>query len=211
MSNAPLTIVMREVTRCNGLYDGIVYVQITRDVAARDHAFPKAARPVLVVTPRRERALDPHAVDDGVAVVTIPDTRWQCCDIKSVALLANVLGRERAKEAGAFAVCQADSLETVSEGTSTNAWIVTSEATVVTRQDDNAILNSVTRLAALDIIRRQGYGFVERPFSVAETKLARDAFLTSTVLDLLPVVSIDGDPVGNGWPARSAENCANAS
>jgi D-alanine transaminase len=79
------------------------------------------------------------------------------------------------------------------------------------RQADNAILNSVTRLAALDIIRRQGYGFVERPFSVAETKLARDAFLTSTVLDLLPAVSIDGDPVGNGWPARSAENCANAS
>jgi D-alanine transaminase len=88
----------------------------------------------------------------------------------------------------------------VSEGTSTNAWIVTSDATVVTRQADSAILNGVARLAVLDIIRREGYGFVERPFSVAEAKSAREAFLTSTVVALLPVVRIDGAGVGNGQP-----------
>jgi D-alanine transaminase len=200
MSNAALRIVMREVIRRNGVHDGIIYVQITRGVASRDHAFPKAAGPVLVVTSRRKRPADPRAVDDGVAVITIPDIRWQRCDIKSVALLPNVLGKQRAKEAGAFEAWQVDREGKVSEGTSTNAWIVTSDATVITRQADSAILNGVTRLAILDIVRREGYAFVERPFSVAEAKSAREAFLTSTVVDLLPVVTIDGDPVGNGQP-----------
>jgi D-alanine transaminase len=150
------------------------------------------------VTSRRKRPVDPRAVDDGVAVITIPDIRWQRCDIKSVALLPNMLGKQRAKEAGAFEAWQVDGEGKITEGTSTNAWIVTSDATVVTRQADSAILNGVTRLAVLDIIRREGYGFVERTFSVAEAKSAREAFLTSTVVDLLPVVRIDGDPVGNG-------------
>lgn len=200
MSIAALRIVMREVIRRNGVRDGIVYVQITRGVATRDHAFPKGARPVLVVTSRRKRPADPRTVADGVAVITIPDIRWQRCDIKSVALLPNVLGKQRAKEAGAFEAWQVDHEGKVSEGTSTNAWIVTSDATVVTRQADSAILNGVTRLAVLDIIRREGYAFVERPFSVAEAKSAREAFLTSTVVDLLPVVTIDSDPVGDGQP-----------
>jgi D-alanine transaminase len=210
MSNAALRVVMREVIRRNGVRDGIVYLQITRGVAARDHAFPKAARPVLVVTSRRKRPADPLAADDGVAVITIPDIRWQRCDIKSLALLPNVLGKQRAKEAGAFEAWQVDRAGKVSEGTSTNAWIVTSDAVVVTRQADSAILNGITRLAILDIIRREGYGLIERPFSVAEAKSAREAFLTSTVVDLLPVVRIDGAPVGNGQPgplSRKLREC----
>jgi branched-subunit amino acid aminotransferase/4-amino-4-deoxychorismate lyase len=146
-----------------------------------------------------------------IAVITIPDIRWQRCDIKSVALLPNVLGKQRAKEAGAFEAWQVNREGRVSEGTSTNAWIVTSDATVVTRQADSAILNGVTYLAVPDIIRRDGYGFVERPSSVAEAKTAREAFLTSTVVDLLPVVRIDDDPVGNGQPGPlSRKLCANA-
>lgn len=210
MSNAALRIVMREVIRRNGVHNGIVYVQITRGVAARDHAFPKAAGPVLVVTSRWKRPADPRAVNDGVAVITIPDIRRQRCDIKSVALLPNVLGKQRVKEAGAFEAWQVDREGKVSEGTSTNAWIVTLDDTVVTRQADSAILNGVTRLAVLDIIRREGYGFVERPFSVAEAKSAREAFLTSTVVDLLPVVRIDGTAVGNGEPgplSRKLREC----
>ena len=210
MSNAALRIVMREVIRRNGVHNGIVYVQITRGVAARDHAFPKAAGPVLVVTSRWKRPADPRAVNDGVAVITIPDIRWQRCDIKSVALLPNVFGKQRAREAGAFEAWQVDREGKVSEGTSTNAWIVTLDDTVVTRQADSAILNGVTRLAVLDIIRREGYGFVERPFSVAEAKSAREAFLTSTVVDLLPVVRIDGTAVGNGEPgplSRKLREC----
>jgi len=210
MSNAALRVVMREVVRRNGVRDGIVYVQITRGVAPRDHAFPATARPMLVVTSRRRRPADPRAVDVGVAVITVPDIRWQRCDIKSVALLPNVLAKQRAREEGAFEAWQVDRDGKISEGTSTNAWIVTPDATVVTRQADSAILNGITRLAVLDIIRREGYNLIERPFSVAEAKSAREAFLTSTIVELLPVVSIDGAPVGNGHPgalSRKLREC----
>jgi D-alanine transaminase len=133
-------------------------------------------------------------------VITIPDIRWQRCDIKSVALLPNVLGKQLAKEAGAYEAWQVDQDGRVTEGTSTNAWIVTAERIVITRQADSAILNGITRLAVFEIIRREGYNLVERPFTVGEAKAASEAFLTSTTVDLLPVISIDRDPVGNGAP-----------
>ena len=102
MSEAALKLVVREVIRRNGVVDGIVYVQVTRGVAPREHALPRAAKPVLVVTARRKRTTDPHFSTQGVAVITIPDIRWQRCDIKSVALIANVLGKQHAREAGAY-------------------------------------------------------------------------------------------------------------
>jgi D-alanine transaminase len=164
------------------------------------HHLMRLGRSLAVVTSRRKKPIDPLAVERGLSVITITDIRWQRCDIKSVALLPNVLGKQLATEAGVFEAGQVDREGKLSEGTSTNAWIVTSDATVVTRQADSAILNGVTRLAVLDIIRREGYGFVERPFSVAEAKSAREAFLTSTVVALLPVVRIDGAGVDNGQP-----------
>jgi len=199
MGDAALKIVMREVVRRNDVGTGIVYLEVTRGVAPRDHAFPKAAQPTLVVTSRRSRPPAPRLGDEGIAVITIPDIRWQRCDIKSVALVANVLGKQQAREAGAYEAWQVrDGL--VTEGTSTNAWIVTDDGTVVTRAADNAILKGVTRLAVFDIIAREGYRLVERPFTVEEATAAREAFLTSTTADLLPVVRIDGAPVGDGRP-----------
>ncbi len=200
ISQAALEIVMREVVRRNGVRDGALYLQVTRGTAPRDHAFPQSAKPVLVVTARRKKPADPRLASDGIAVITIPDIRWRRCDIKSVALVANVLGKQRAREAGAYEAWQVDSDGRVTEGTSTNAWIVTADGAVVTRQADSAILNGVTRLAVFDIIRREGYRVVERPFTVAEAKAAREAFVTSTAVELLPVVRIDGDPVGDGKP-----------
>jgi D-alanine transaminase len=200
MSEGALKIVLREVIRRNGVDAGIVYLQVTRGVAPREHAFPKAAKPVLVVTSRRSRPPDPRLGRDGVAVITIPDIRWQRCDIKSVALVANVLGKQQAREASAYEAWQVDHDGQVTEGTSTNAWIVTAEDSVITRAADHAILNGVTRVAILDIIHREGYRLVERPFSVEEAKAAREAFLTSTTADLLPVVRIDGAPVADGKP-----------
>jgi D-alanine transaminase len=204
MGDAALKIVIREIVRRNGVDTGIVYLQITRGVAPRDHAFPKAAKPTLVVTSRRSRPPDPKLGNDGIAVITIPDIRWQRCDIKSVALVANVLGKQQAREAGAYEAWQVDRDGEITEGTSTNAWIVTGEGTVVTRAPDTAILNGVTRLALFDIINREGYRLVERPFTVAEAKAAREAFLTSTTADLLPVVRIDDAPVGEGTPGPLA-------
>ena len=200
MSDAALKIVIREVIDRNGVDTGIVYLQVTRGVAPREHAFPKAVKPVLVVTSRRSRPPDPRLARDGIAVITIPDIRWQRCDIKSVALVANVLGKQQAREASAYEAWQVDNDGQVTEGTSTNAWIVTADDIVITRAADHAILNGVTRAAILDIIRREGYRLVERSFSVEEAKAAREAFLTSTTADLLPVVRIDGAPVADGKP-----------
>jgi D-alanine transaminase len=200
MDDAALKVVIRETVRRNRVDTGIVYIQLTRGAAPREHAFPKAAKPSLVVTSRRTRPPDPRLGASGIAVITIPDIRWQRCDIKSVALVANVLGKQQAREAGAYEAWQIDAEGQVTEGTSTNAWIVTAENAVVTRAADHAILNGVTRAAVLDIIHREGYRLVERPFSIAEAKSAREAFLTSTTADLLPVVRIDDAPVGDGKP-----------
>lgn len=200
LGDAALKIVMREVARRNGVRNGIVYLQATRGAAPRDHAFPKSAKPTLVVTARTARPANPRVGDEGVGIITIPDIRWQRCDIKSVGLLPNVLGKQQAREAGVYEAWQVDGEGRITEGTSTNAWIVTADNEVVTRAADHAILNGVTRLAVLDIIHREGYRLVERPFTAAEAQAAAEAFLTSTTSDLTPVVRIDGKPVGDGRP-----------
>jgi len=200
LADAPLKVVLREVIRRNGVVHGIVYLQITRGIAPRDHGFPKAARPILVVTARRTRPANPKLVEEGISVVTIPDIRWERCDIKTISLIANVLGKQQAREAGAYEAWMVDGEGRVTEGTSTNAWIVTGDNLVVTRAAENAILNGVTRQALIALIRREGYSLAERPFTVGEAKGAREAFLTSTTSDLMPVVSIDGRPVANGVP-----------
>jgi D-alanine transaminase len=200
LADTPLKIVLREVIRRNSVVNGIVYLQITRGAAPRDHAFPKVARPVVVVTARRSRAPNPKLAEDGISVITIPDIRWQRCDIKTISLVANVLGKQQAREASAYEAWMVDAEGYITEGTSTNAWIVTTDNLVVTRAADHAILNGVSRQALMAIIRREGYGFAERHFTVAEAKTAREAFLTSTTADLMPVVAIDGQPIANGVP-----------
>jgi D-alanine transaminase len=199
LGDVPLKIVMREVIRRNGVVDGSVYIQMTRGAAPRDHGFPKSSHPVVVVTARRSHP-NPKFVEDGISVITVPDIRWQRCDIKTVSLVANVLGKQQAREAGAYEAWMVDARGRVTEGASTNAWIVTVDNLIVTRGADHAILNGVTRQAMIAIIRREGYGFAERPFTVAEAKSAREAFLTSTTADLMPVVAIDGQPIANGVP-----------
>jgi D-alanine transaminase len=200
LGEAALKVVLRETIRRNGATRGSVYLQVTRGAAPRDHAFPRAAKPTLVVTARRAGPSDPRLADAGVAVVTIPDIRWQRCDIKSVSLLPNVLGKQEARDAGAFEAWQIDAEGRVTEGTSSNAWIITADGAIVTHPAGHAILNGVTRMALIDVIRREGCRLDERPFTVAEAKAAREAFLTSTTADVLPVVRIDGAPVGNSHP-----------
>jgi D-alanine transaminase len=200
MSRRALALVLREVVRRNRVRDGIVYLQATRGVAPRDHPFPADIRTSLVVTARRGRAVNPKALSEGIRVITIPDIRWARCDIKAIALLPNVLGKQQAREAGAFEAWQVDEDGMVTEGTSTNAWIVTESGELVTRQASSAILNGCTRLALLDIARRVGLDFVERPFSVAEAMAAREAFLTSTTSLVLPIVRIDETTIGDGRP-----------
>jgi D-alanine transaminase len=201
MGRAALGHVMREVVRRNKVEEGIVYIQMTRGVAPRDHAFPAKSETSVVMTARRAKPANPAIVRDGVKVITIPDIRWERCDIKSVALLPNCLGKQAAREAGAHEAWQVDADGTVTEGTSTNAWIVTQDGEVVTRKADHAILNGITRIAVLDIIRgQQGLKFVERPFTVEEAKRAREAFITSTTAFVTPIVRIDDTVLADGKP-----------
>ena len=200
MSDRALGSVMREVVRRNDVVDGSIYVQVSRGVAPRDFPFPKGVKPSVVMIARRGRGPNAALIERGVAVITVPDIRWARPDIKSVALLPNALGKQRAREAGAYEAWQVDRDGNVTEGTSSNAWIVTAAGEVVTRQADNSILNGVTRLGLISLFEREGLRFVARPFSVAEAKAAREAFLTSTTNFVLPVISIDGAPVANGHP-----------
>ena len=204
MPDAALKSVMREVLRRNRVQNGIIYIQMTRGVAPRDHAFPRDARTQVVMTARRAKPPNPKVAAEGAQVITVPDLRWARCDIKSIALLPNVLGKQQARQAGAFEAWQVDQEGNVTEGTSTNAWIVTKAGEVVTRAATNAILNGVTRLGVIRVIERSGLKFVERPFSVAEAKQAQEAFITSTTAYVTPVVRIDDSTVGEGKPGPLA-------
>lgn len=199
MSHQALRVVIEEVVRRNRIVDGMVYLQVTRGVAKRDHAFPKAAKPSLVLTARATR---PRTAQwqKGVAVITIPDIRWKRPDIKSISLLPNVLGKQQAAEAGAFEAWMVGDDGTITEGTSTTAWIVTKNGEVVTRKADTAILPGVTRAVLRDSAGKKGVKVVERPFTVAEAKRAAEAFLTSTTSAVMPVVKIDEAKIGDGKP-----------
>ncbi|MFQ5533229.1 MAG: D-amino-acid transaminase [Sphingomonadales bacterium] len=201
MGSPALWAIMRETVRRNRINNGIVYLQISRGQARRDHGFPRAAHPVLVVT-ARDISFDSieARAKQGVAVVSTPDIRWRRCDIKSVSLLPNILAKQIARDAEAFEAWFVDDDGAVTEGTSTNAWIVDKKGNLTTRYLDNAILGGITREVVLDIAGRTGLGLVERAFTIDEAKTAREAFVTSTTSLVLPVTMIDGELIADGKP-----------
>jgi D-alanine transaminase len=206
MSAKALGVVMRECVRRNRVREGIIYLQITRGVARRDHAFPPAGTaPSVVVTARGlDFAGNERIAAEGIAVVTLPDNRWERVDIKSISLLPNVLAKQAARDQGAREAWFVDRDGHVTEGSSSNAWIVTKSGKVVTRQVDNAILRGITRTVLLDAIKAQGLELEERPFTAEEAYGAREAFVTSASQIVMPVVRIDDRPVGNGAPGLVA-------
>ena len=206
MSLAALSIVLHETVRRNRVRDGGVYLQITRGVARRDFAFPPAGTaPSVVVTARgSDRAWLAQLAADGIAVVTVPDTRWQRVDIKSMALLPNVLAKQAAREQGAREAWLVDRQGRVTEGASSNAWIVSRDGKLITRSLGNDILAGITRSVVIDVVKAQGLALEERAFTVEEAYAALEAFVTSASQIVLPVVRIDGRPVGNGAPGPIA-------
>jgi len=206
MSETALAIIMRECMRRNRVHNGIIYLQITRGVARRDHGFPPpGTHPSVVVTARSiDFAGNERTAAEGLAIITVPDNRWQRVDIKSISLLPNVLAKQAARERGAKEAWFVDRDGQVTEGASSNAWIVTKGGKVVTRPADNGILRGITRSVLIGVIKAQGLEFEERPFTVAEAQAAREAFLTSASQIVMPVVRIDDRPVGNGAPGSVA-------
>ncbi|MEQ8344708.1 MAG: D-amino-acid transaminase [Sneathiellaceae bacterium] len=206
MTPRAILTVMEETARRNRVRDGIVYTQVTRGVARRDHAFPRQVRPAVVMTAKSmDFAALARKAGDGVKVVSLTDIRWGRCDIKSVSLLPNCLAKQEAKDRGAFEAWMVDAEGYVTEGSSTNAWIVDAEGRIVTRDVSPEILNGITRRALLQLAAEAGTEIVERRFTLEEAKGAREAFLTSTTSFVMPVVEIDGQPVGNGAPGMLTE------
>ncbi len=210
VSPSALKVILREVMRRNRLKNGLIYFQVTRGVARRAHEFPKNTPPSLVVTARHVRALNNPPDPTGVSVITIPDIRWTRRDIKTIALLPNCLGKQKAKEAGAFEAWQVDPDGTVTEGTSSNAWIVTDAGELVTRPASDAILNGITRQRILAIAEQKGIKFVERPFTVEEALKSREAFLTSASSFAKPITKIDETVIGNGHIGELSDALAEA-
>lgn len=204
MSRGALTAVIAEVIRRNGIVNGSIYMQLTRGVAPRDHPFPRNAETQVVMTAKHAVAPAKNVAEDGVKVITTPDIRWGRCDIKTVGLLGAVLGKQAAREANAYESFFYDRDQMVTEGSSTNAWIVTQDGAIVTRPPSNAILNGITRLRVIEIARAAGFKVIERPFSLAELKSAREVFLTSTSSYVTPVTQVDEKVIANGKPGSTA-------
>jgi D-alanine transaminase len=201
VGEAALRVILREIAARNRVRNGIVYLQVSRGVARRDHGFPAAAEPGLIVT---AKSIDPKLGEAnaarGAKVITLPDERWARPDIKSLQLLPNVLAKQAAREAGAYEAWFLDADGFVTEGASTNAWIVSQDGALVTRHADRAILRGVTRTTLIEVASREGARFEERAFSLAEALRAREAFLSSTTTIAMPIVAIDGQPIGEGRP-----------
>lgn len=201
VSHRVLPLILTRVVRLNRVADGVVYVQVSRGVAPRNHTFPAHAAPALVVSAWPHKGPPAELVETGVAVVTRPDQRWKRPDIKTVGLLPNLLARQSAKEAAAYEAWLVDDRGCITEGSATNAFIIAEDGALVTRPTDGSVLGGVTRANVLDLARRLGgIAVVERPFTVSEALAAREAFLTGSTITVLPVTRIDGRLVGEGRP-----------
>lgn len=200
MGEQALRVVLSETVRRNKVTFGICYLQISRGAAPRDHAFPSPpVAPTLVITAKNlNRAAIEKRWTEGVRVVTAPDIRWGRRDIKSVNLLANVLARQAAKEADAFECWMVDDQGFVTEATASNAWIVDARGRLRTRALSNEILHGVTRARLIEIAREMQMRVEEAPFTVADVKAAKEAFISAASNPAVPVIAIDGHPIGAG-------------
>lgn len=202
MSRAALGHVLRETVRRNRVVDGTLYLQVTRGAGPRDFLFPgpdTRQTVVCVARPAARASADARAAK-GIAVKTVPDPRWARCDIKTVMLLPASLAKEAARAEGAREAWFVDEAGFVTEGASSNAWMIDAAGRLRTRPIDNAILRGVTRTTLFDVIARLGLEVVEAPFTVAEAKAAREAFVTAATNIVTPVIAIDGSTIGDGRP-----------
>lgn len=202
MSRPALQHVLRETIRRNRVRNGVVYLQVTRGAGPREFVFPGPdVAPTVVCIARSARAGKVDALaEEGIAVKTMPDIRWQRCDIKTVMLLPACLAKQAAREEGAREAWFVDEAGFVTEGASSNAWIVTEAGLLITRPADAAILSGVTRATIKDLIGQLGLELQERAFSVSEALVAREAFVSSASNTVMPVVRIDARAIADGRP-----------
>jgi D-alanine transaminase len=196
-SFAALTVVMKELVRRNRVDKGYIYLQINRGVAPRAHPFPKAVKPSIVVTTKNGAGPSDALAEKGSKAVTDRDIRWERVDIKSVSLLPNVLSRQKASAAGGYETILVKDNGVITEASSSNAWMVTPDKTIVTHPE-GGILSGITRGTLIKLARDAGYRVEERPFTLEETKSAKEVFVSGTTTFVMPIVQIDERPIANG-------------
>lgn len=208
-SDPALDCIAQTLWRRSRLADGLLYIQVSRGTARRDHDFPANTPPNLVLTARpfdfRQRLRQQQT---GVAVVSLPDQRWKRCDLKTTGLLGAVLGKAEARRLGAFEAMFHLDDGTVTEGASTNMWLVDRAGTLVTHPLSARILPGVMRATVVRLAREAQFEVAERPFTLAEARTAPELFLTSTTGPLLPITRLDDRPVGTGTPGPVATRLA---
>jgi D-alanine transaminase len=193
-----LKMVMQELIDQNDRVDGTIYMQITRGVAKRDHPYPKKTKPAMTMMVTGAKMPKPREVSEGVKVITQPDIRWGRRDVKSVSLLPNVLAKQAATEASAREAWLLTDEGMITEGAVSNNFIVNAKKEIITHPKNYWILGGITRDVVVEIAKRNGFKLVERPFSLKEALAAKEAFLTSTTSNVLPVVQVNGKKVGDG-------------
>ncbi len=205
MPRGSLFVVLNEVVRRNQIKEGMVYLQVSRGVAPRDHVFPENVKPAVVITARPvDREAAARKAESGIKAMSAPDIRWGRCDIKTVGLLPNVLAKQAAKEQGAGEVIFVDANGLVTEGGSTNVYIVGADDVIRTRSLKANILAGVTRLNLLSVIADLGLEIREEAFTLADAKTAKEVFISAATSLVMPIVAIDGDKIGNGLPGPVA-------
>lgn len=196
-----------EAVRRSGLQDAVIYLQITRGYAPRKHDFPDNVRPTLVLTVRRARPIPENLYENGASAITTRDERWLRCDIKSISLLPNVLAKDKATRAGAFEAILVRDDGRVTEGTTSNVFAVRS-GKLHTAPEGNWILSGITRAVVFSLARRDGITIVEDFFSPEVLLSADEVFITNTSIEVMPIVVVDGQPIGNGEPGEVTRHLA---
>jgi D-alanine transaminase len=196
--------IQHELIARNKLENGLVYIEVTRGAdTGRDFAFPKGVKPTMIMFTSVKDIVNAPSAKTGIGVITVPDIRWTRRDIKSVALLAQVLAKQAAAEAGAGEAWMIEDGK-VTEGGSSSAFILTQDDVIVTRQNGSEILPGCTRKAVVKLAEERQLRVEERAFSIEEALKAKEAFITSASSFVQPVVSIDGKTVANGKPGPLA-------
>jgi D-alanine transaminase len=198
-SDADWTGIEQELVARNRLTEGVIYIQVTRGVAEREFLYSHDLKPTVVVFAQEKNILASPLAARGAKIVTAPDLRWARRDIKSVALLAQVLAKQAAAEAGAAEVWMVEN-GFITEGGSSTAFLIGQDRRIVTRPPSAAILPGITRRAVMQLAAREQLVVEERAFTVAEAKAAAEVFYTSASNFVVPVISIDGEPIDDGEP-----------
>ena len=190
--------IFNKLIKLNKIENGYIYIQITRGVAERKHEFPNKYTPTTIIFTKHLN-INKKVYEKGVKVITIPDLRWLRRDIKSTSLLPNILSKQIAIEKKAFESWLIDNGK-ITEGSASNAWIIKNSNTIITHHSNNKILKGVTRNTLIKILKKNNFKIIERPFNLIEAKNAKEAFLTSSTMSVLPVVKIDNYNISNGKP-----------